>query len=188
MEEPRVSGEELYRRYMGGDVSAFEELVSLYEDEFSLFLNHIVYDYQEAKHLMIEAFAHLAVNNRQFAEKSSIKTYLFAIGKNLAYRHIKMQKDEQHIPFEDVVDTLIDDGETLDHFLERDENRRLLHEAMQGLKENYRRVLILLYFEDMSYTQAGRAMKKSDTQIRGLAYRAKLALKKKLENIGITND
>jgi DNA-directed RNA polymerase specialized sigma24 family protein len=44
-------------------------------------------------------------------------------------------------------------------------------------------VLLLLYFEDMSYREAGKAMNKSEKQIKHLAFRAKKALKKKLESM-----
>lgn len=158
----------------------------MYEEELYNFINGIVRDYHESKHLMIETFARLAVNGGQFAGKSSIKTYLFAIGKNLALRYVKTQGREQHVSFEEVIEVLSDGNDTPYAFIERDENKRQLHEAMSNLKEEHRAVLILLYFEDMSYIEAGRAMNKSEKQIKHLAYRAKAALKKKLENQGFT--
>ena len=183
-EMENISGEELYRRFLKGDGEAFDGLVALYEDELFRFINGIVSDYHEAKHLMIEAFARLALGGRKYSEKSTLKTYLFAIGKNLALRYVKMRGREQHISYDEVIETLIDDGETPYIFLEQKENKKLLWEAMNELKSEHRAVLILLYFEDMSYIQAGRAMKKTETQIRGLAHRAKKALKKELENNG----
>jgi len=181
-----MTGEELYRCFQLGNDDAFETFVALYEQELALFINGIVHDYHEAKHLTIETFARIAVRGGQFAGKSSIKTYLFAIGKNLAMRYVKMRKCEQHISYEDVIGVLIDEDESPHCFMEREENRRLLHATMQNLKEEHRAVLILLYFEDMSYIEAGRAMNKNLKQIRGLAYRAKVALKRKLESEGFT--
>ena len=151
------------------------------------FINRIVNDYHEAKHLTIEAFAQLAVGGSKFAGKSLLKTYLFTIGKNLATRYIRQRGKAHHIPLEEIIDFLIDDRLTPDVCLEKDENRRLLHDAMKDLKNNHRVVLVLLYFEDMSYIQAGLAMNKSENQIRQLAHRAKISLKKKLESKGITS-
>ena len=177
-----VTGEELYRRFIDGDGGAFDELVSLYENELSSFIFSIVRDYHEAKHLTIETFAQLAVSSGKFAGKSSLKTYLFAIGKNLTMRHMKKRGREQHIPLEDAIETLVCEGETPHDFIEREEKVRLVHEAMRDLKDEYRVVLLLLYFEDMSYIDAARVMNKSVKQISDLAYRAKATLKKKLEN------
>jgi len=182
--EEHISGEELFRRFQSGDDHAFDELVALYEDELFRFINSIVNDHHEAKHLMIESFARLAVGGGRFSGKSSLKTYLFTIGKNLALRYVKMRGRERHVPYLDVVETLVSDEEAPDAAVEREEDKRLLKEAMGGLKESHRAVLVLLYFEDMSYIQAGLALHKSEAQVRGLAHRAKIALKTALEEKG----
>ena len=184
--EQAATGEELYRRFHMGDTDAFGCLVALYEDELFNFINGITNDYYEAKQLTIEAFARLAVSAGQFAGKSSLKTYLFTIGKNLALRHVKKRSREQHISYEEIIEVLKSEDETPYEFMEREENQRLLHEAIRCLKDDHRVVLILLYFEDMSYIQAGQVMEKSERQIKALAYRAKAALKKKLESEGFS--
>ena len=182
-----ISGEELYRRFRGGNERAFEELVALYDDELYFFIYKMVKDHHEAKHLTIDSFARLALNGGGFAGKSSVKTYLFTIGKHLAVQTIKMRKREDHISFESIIETMIGEGETPDSFIGREENKRLLHEAMNELNDEYRIVLDLLYFEDMSYMEAGESMSKSVKQIENLAYRARLSLKKKLEGKELFN-
>ena len=183
-----ITGEELYSRFFEGDKGAFDELVELYEHELAAFINGFVHDYHEAKHLMIETFAQLVVSGGKFAGKSSLKTYIFTIGKNLALRYRKMRAHfaEQHISYEDAIEALVDENDAPENFMEREENKRHLHEAIKDLKAEYREVLEFLYFEDMSYAEAGRIMKKSEKQISNLAYRAKAALKKKLENAKFT--
>ena len=186
--EQNISGEELYSRFLAGDKYAFESLVALYEDELALFINGIVHDYHEAKHLTIEAFAKLALKGKQFSGESSIKTYLFAIGKNLAVRYAKMRSHETHISYEDIFEFVGDESETPEGIIEKEESKRLINEAIGELKEDYRVVLTFLYFEDMSYIQAGRVMGKTERQIEGLARRAKASLKKKLESGGFGRD
>jgi RNA polymerase sigma-70 factor (ECF subfamily) len=183
-----VSPEELYLRFQEGDNSAFEELVEFFRIELLSFIKNIVWDPQEANHLMIETFAQLAVGGKRFAGKSSIKTYLFAIGKNLAGKHMKERgKDAKRLfSYAEVEEALTDGNEGLDGFVEREENRRQLRESMRKLKDDHRAVLSLLYFEHMSYKEAGRAMGKSEKQIKGLAYRAKAALKRKLDEDGFS--
>lgn len=179
-----ATGEELYSRFLKGDNDAFEEFVLMYEDELARFIYGIVNDYHEAEHLTIETFSQFILNNKKFEGRSSIKTYLFAIGKNLAAKYIRGRGREQHIPFEDVVDTLIDAGDTLQSILEKRETRQYLQAAMQELKKEYHAVLVLLYFEDMSYIQAAQAMRKSEKQVKNLAHRAKAALRKEIESKG----
>ena len=183
METENISGEELYRRFMQGDAGAFEALVELYQNDLSRFIYSLINDYHETKHITIEAFAQLALGGRGFTGKSSLKTYLFTIAKNLAARCLKAraQENTRHIPYEEIAD-MAAGGETPHELTEREENRRELQTAMQKLKEEHRTVLTLLYFEDMSYLQAGRAMNKSEKQIKHLAFRAKAALKRTLES------
>ena len=171
---------------MAGDESCFEEIVALYENELAHFIYGMVRDCHETKQLVIETFARLAVWGGKFEGKSSLKTYVFTIGKNLAAGHLKKRAKESHLSFEEAAGLLAAEGESPYDLIEREENRLLLRGAMDGLKENYRAVLLLLYFEDMSYIQAGKAMNKSERQIRDLAYRAKAALKKELEREGFT--
>ena len=63
----------------------------------------------------------------------------------------------------------------------REESARQLHCALNGLREEYRTVLHLLYFEELSYEEAAKVMKKSRKQIDNLVNRAKQALKARLE-------
>lgn len=179
--EIKATGEELYGNYLDGDATAFGELIELYEDELSRFIYGITRDYHDTKHLAAETFAQLIINKKKFAGKSSLKTYLFAIAKNLSSKHIKEQLREQHISFDDVVEVLTSGEEVPYNFLEKEEVKNLLHETMQDLKDEYRTVLTLIYFEDMNYRNAGIAMSKSEKQIKKLVYDAKIALKKRLE-------
>jgi len=179
-----ISGEELFRHFLAGSDEAFTNLVALYEDELYRFIYNIVNDYHESKHLMIETFARLAGSGDKFSGKSALKTYLFKIGKNLALRYVKMRGRERHISYEEVIELVSGEADSPPVLIEQEENKRLLHNAINQLNDDHRAVLVLLYFEDMSYRQAGRVMGKNETQIRGLAQRAKTALKKNLEGNG----
>ena len=55
---------------------------------------------------------------------------------------------------------------------------------MENLHAEYREVLFLLYFEQMSHQEISRVMKKSIKQIYNLADRGRRSLKEKLEEMG----
>jgi len=185
-QNPDVTGEELHLRFLAGDKGAFEELVRLYERELSMFIRGMVHDTYETKHLVIDTFAELAVSGGNFEGRSTLKTYLFVIAKNLTIKLLKNRERENHLSIDDVFRETFGETESPGEFLEREENKTLLLAAMLDLKPDYQMVLQLLYFEDMSYREAGKVMKKTERQIEGLAYRAKAALKKKLESEGLT--
>ena len=62
--------------------------------------------------------------------------------------------------------------------------RQELHRALAGLSPDYCTVLHLIYFENMSYAEAGAVMKKSRKQIENLAMRARCTLRTAMEKEG----
>jgi len=179
-------GEQLYRQFLAGDESAFERLVEIYEDDLFRFINRMLRDNYEAKRLTVETFAQLIVNKKKFQGGSSFKTYLFAIGRNTSATYLKERMRENHMSFEEVIDFLVDDAEPLESLVEQEESRQMLRDTMPELKDEYQTVLQLLYFNDMSYAQAAKAMRKSEKQIKNLAYSAKAALRIALEAKGFS--
>ena len=176
-----ITGEQLYNRFKDGDNAAFEELVSLYEDEMSRYIYGIVRDKHETEHLVIDTFTQLVLNKKDFEGKSTLKTYLFGIAKNLTMQHIKKRKKEKHVSFEEIAEIDVSGGVTFQTVIEKEADSMRVVNAMRELKDEYHVILTLLYYEDMSYKEVAQAMNKSEKQIKDLAYRAKTALKKKLD-------
>lgn len=174
-----MSGDEAYKRFLDGDQSAFEEIVKEYRYSLTCFVAGIVHDFAAAEDIAADAFARLLIKKGAFGFRSSLKTYLFAIAKNRATDWLRKQKHTAE-PTEDLADkTLLEDQ------LFRDEKRKAVNTCLARLKDDYRQVLYLLFFEEMSYEQAAQVLKKSKKQIDNLAFRGKQALKKELEKEGI---
>ena len=180
---PHTSDTEVFAGFLGGCVRSFEILVERYDEELFHFLNGIVHDYHEAKQLTIESFAQLAAKGKQFEGKSTLKTYLFTIGKNLAFKYIKMRRQFEHISYEDTVATLISENGDPGIAMLKEESKAILHTAIKQLKDDYRAVIWFLYFEEMSYKQAGNIMKKTEKQIKNMAYKAKAMLRENLAKL-----
>jgi len=157
-------------------------LVNMYEDELSQFIYGTIRDYHETEHLVVDTFTQLVLNRKAFKGNSTLKTYLFGIAKNLMSQHMRKRRREQHLSFEEIANLNFDNNETMQAMVEKNDQKDNLIAAMRELKKEYHAVLLLLYFEGMSYRQAGEAMNKSEKQVKDLAYRAKIALKKKLEH------
>ena len=88
------------------------------------------------------------------------------------------------------LDTLADepDGRLLaEEVIWTEERNRILHFCMDEMNPDYREVLYLIYFEDMSYAQAADVTGKTVKQITNMLYRGKESLRKLLDREGITN-
>ena len=64
------------------------------------------------------------------------------------------------------------------------ERKLQVHKALKQLNDEYRQVLVLVYFEDFQNDQVASIMGKSKKQIENLVYRSKLSLKSELEKEG----
>ena len=156
----------------------FRVLLERHREGMVLFLYGYVHSMEDAEDLMLDAFAEAAAG-AHFSGKSTFRTWLFAIGKKLALRHLRRRRFTSG--------SLALSGETVqppELDILREERSRQLYQALSRLKEEYRQVLILLYFEEMSHDEAALVMGKTRKQIYNLAERGRKALKDQLERMG----
>ncbi|NLN05804.1 MAG: RNA polymerase sigma factor, partial [Clostridiaceae bacterium] len=104
----------------------------------------------------------------------------FTIGRNKAVDFARRGSRYKFIDIDEVVEKS-ESYIQVEEKLLADERRKAINEALGSLKEDYRAVLHLVYYEELSYEEAAKVMKKSRKQIENLVYRARKALRKVLE-------
>ena len=77
--------------------------------------------------------------------------------------------------------------ELVEEAVQAAERARLLRTCMAELHEDYREALFLVYFEGLSHAETAAVMGKREKQVADLIYRGKIALRKRLEQEGITD-
>ena len=169
------NGASSYRRFLDGDESGLEELLNMYGRHLIYFINGYVKNISLAEDIMEDTFMELIVHKHRFRGESSFKTYLFRIARNKALNAIKKNKRYEEL------DGNIEDIKRLEDSIIKTEMQKNVRSAMDNINSDYCVVLELLYFEDMSYEEIGQVLKKTNKQIKNLAYRARLALKEELE-------
>lgn len=174
------NGEGSYRRFLEGDESAFDDLLDLYQENLIFFLNRYVQNITVAEDLAADVFLELIVHKRRYNFRTSLKTYLFMIGRSRALNYLKRAGRHSTVDISEIEESL-PDGEALEEHILRKEENRLLYRGMRELPEDYQTALYLVYFENMSYEDTARVMKKNKKQINNLVYRAKKALRSVLE-------
>ena len=177
------NGAECYRRYQQGDDSGFAELIREYMDGLTLYLNGIVGNIHVAEELTEETLVKIATKKPRFSGKSSFKTWLYAIGRNIALDYIK--RETRHGCYEIVTTPQqLRDEEDLERTYIREDQKLTVRRMLRRLKPEYRQVLWLIYFEGFSSKEAAVVMKKSTHNVETLVYRARQALKSKLNEEG----
>lgn len=177
---------ERYKRFINGDVKGFEELVLEYKNVLIYFLNRYVQDLNIAEDIAQDAFVDVYVYKERYNGKTSFKTYLFTIGRNKAIDYIRKNKHMQYtVNIEEQTEISSEENELIDYVIQN-ENKGLIAHALERMKEEYARVLILIDFEDFSYKEAANVLGKTTSQVKVLVHRARKSLRKILEEEGFT--
>ncbi|MBE6812939.1 MAG: RNA polymerase sigma factor [Ruminococcaceae bacterium] len=177
---------ELYRRFLQGDNDALGALVNIYNERLILFLYGFVKDSACAEDLAADTFLYLLVKKPSFRQESAFKTWLFRIAQNKAIDFLRKQKRYPEISL-DNIKTDLPSSDLPELRLLQEERNRKLYIALQKLPGQYRTVLQLLYFEEMTYKQAGAVLRMSEKQIRNLSYNARNSLREACKKEGIEN-
>ncbi len=177
------NGASSYRRYLEGDDNGLVEIIRDYKDGLILWLYEYTHDYHTAEELCEDTFVKIAVNKPHFRENSSFKTFLYAVGRNLALDMLRKRRDT--LPLEDI--TELSDGENIEQNYLREERRVAVHKALGVLKAEYRQVLWLTYFEGLSNKESAKIMGKTVHGTQALLSRARKAMRAVLEEAHFDN-
>lgn len=181
-----VSAEESYKHFISGDKNAFSNIINEYRDSLIFYINGIVHNEDTSEEIAADCFAELIVHPSRFGFKSSLKTYLFSVAHYKAVNYIKKNSKLVLFSSGEQIEKSVEYTEFENDILQSEENRAL-HAALPRIKEEYAEALHLIYFEEMSYKEAALIMHKSVKQIDNYVARGKSALKKILEEEGISH-
>ena len=172
--------ESCYRRFVGGDESAFDQILLDHRVGLIRFINQILHDPDAAEDIAIDTFLELLLHPKRYDFRCSLKTYLYMIGRGKALNYLRRRKFLSPDPIPEDIPQEI----SLEEQFLRSEQRRALHAALKTLPEDMATALYLVYFEDLSYADTAKVMKKSPKQVDNLLYRGKAALRNLLGKDG----
>ncbi|MBQ7005811.1 MAG: RNA polymerase sigma factor [Clostridia bacterium] len=181
------NGASSYRRFLDGDDNGITEIVENYKDGLILYLNGYVKNIFVAEELTEDTFFRLMIKKPKYSRKSTFKSWLYAIGRNVAVDYIRHNSKILNVPIDDVENYLIEE-QSLEQAYIKEENKIIVNKALNELIPEYRNVLWLTYFEEFSNKETAIILKKTERQIKNLLYRARKALKSKLEKEGFEYD
>ena len=182
------NGASSYRRFRdNGDDRGLDEIIIEYSDGLMLYLTSIVGNIHTAEELAEDTFVLLGTKKPKFRGKSSFRTWLYAIGRNIAFDYLRKSSKHKSVSIDEATE-LADDECALEAAYIRKEEQIIVHRAMRRLKPEYQQVLWLVYFEELSNKDAARIMKKSVRSVESLLYRARKSLRSQLEMEGFDNE
>ncbi len=169
------NGASSYRRYLDGDDSAFDDIMKELFRGLVFFIDRYVHDTHAAEDIAIDVFSDLVVYRHRYNFKVTLKTYLYMVGRSRALDYIKHRKVINFVGLTDA--EKLPNSQGLEDAVLKDERKRVLNTALAKLPEDMRVAVHLIYFEEMTYNEAAKVMKKNRKQIDNLLYRAKKELR-----------
>jgi RNA polymerase sigma-70 factor (ECF subfamily) len=154
-----LSDERLVELSLDGDERAYGVLVRRYQRRLTAFLSQLVGDIELARELSQEAFVRAWSALERFDPRYRFSTWLFRIAHNLGIDQLRRRRlqttplyrtDSEGDEVEVVVSDL--DKDPLGHL----ENRALaseLREVIDGLRPEYRELVLLRHFAGLSYQE-----------------------------------
>ena len=164
-----------YRRFLDGDDSAFDEIMEELFSALVFFINRYVRDVHTAEDIAIDTMSELIVHKHRYNFKVSLKTYLFMMGRSRALDYLRRCKIVDLVPLSDAYHRS-DDEADLERLVLADEKHRAVNSAVAILPRDMRDAVHLVYFEEMTYKEAAKVMKKNVKQVDNLLHRAKKEL------------
>ena len=170
------NGASSYRRFLDGDEKAFDEIMNGLFFGLVDFINGYVHNAYDAEDIAMDCFSDLIVDRKKYNFKVSLKTYLYMLGKSRALNYLKHKKI---LEFTDIAEAgdIKDEQSKLEEKVLENDRKRIIAGALEKLPDDMRTAVHLIYFEDMTYEEAAKIMKKNKKQLDNLLYRAKKELR-----------
>jgi RNA polymerase sigma-70 factor (ECF subfamily) len=156
------SDEQLVASYVRGDRSALRTLIERYQLDLLRFLTRLLGDRDAAEDAFQETFLQLHVSAHRFDTSRRLKPWLFTIAANKARDAMRRQNRQPQLTLSrqvagegspEVVDLLQIDTPSPESALSTAEQRALVDRAVAELSYPLREVLLLAYFQRLSYAQ-----------------------------------
>lgn len=178
------NGASSYRRFLDGDETAFDQIMEEYADGLIFFIYRYVLDYGDAEDIAIDVFSDLLVHRNRYNFKIPLKNYLFMLGRSRALNFIKRRNRIKPVDLVEA-EPLFTEKDFPEEMFLVNEQKQLVHQALRQLPAEMEAAIHLIYFEELSYEEAAKVMKKTRKQVDNLLYRAKKQLQRILGKEGM---
>ncbi len=164
-----------------GDKEAYGILVERYEGKLSRYIKRFTQVDDDASDILQVVFIKAYTNLRGFDTGRSFNSWIYRITHNECVNHLKKRGSERvsFIDFDTILPHLFADEES--HTLaEKEETKKLLETSLGAISSKYREILILYYYDDLSYEEISDVLQIPTSTVGVRIKRGKGALHKTL--------
>jgi len=171
-----------------GDQNAFGELVNRYERKIYRLAKNITRNDEDAEDVLQDAFLKAYTHLDNFKGDSKFYTWIVRIAVNEALMRLRKRKTDRSVPLDEPVEL---GEETVQREIavwednpeqqySQEEWRKILDEAVDSLKPDFRTVFVLRDIEELSTEETAETLGISVPAVKSRLLRARLALRERL--------
>lgn len=172
MHLPAISDEELARQSQAGSLAAFEELVRRYERRIYGFVLQSCRRRADARELTQDTFVRAYQAIAQFDSRRAFAPWLFTIARRKCIDHFRAAPPAAG----EAASELEDPDDPAQLAVRREERENLWRLSRRLLPDTQFQALWLRYAEDMDIGEIAQVLRKTQTHVKVLLYRARRSL------------
>ncbi|KAA0216924.1 MAG: RNA polymerase sigma factor [Leptolyngbya sp. PLA3] len=158
-----ISDERLFERYRRGDSNSLRTLIERHHEDLLRFLTRLVGDRSAAEDVFQETFLQIHLSAESFDASRRFRPWLFTIAANKGRDYLRKRGRQQSMEVSapvggdgerpSIVDLMEMDTPSPDAAMDERERDSLVQRALSGLSPTMREILLLAYFQRLSYAQ-----------------------------------
>lgn len=165
----------LIEAFQSGDEFAFVSLYNRYKGPVYAFCVKMLSDREVAADVMQDTFLRLYEHRDRLMKTSSFRSWLFTIARNQCLNTIR--RDRRMVGMGDQISEIAVDTTPVQH-MEKSERIELVSDFLMKLNPDYREVLILREYQNLSYEEIAAVTRSTVSAVKSRLFKARRKLAK----------
>jgi RNA polymerase sigma-70 factor (ECF subfamily) len=170
----------LVKRCLDGDRRSYEQLVKKYVKPIYNLAFRMVNDSDDAADISQAVFVKAYENLHTFDLNLKFFSWLYRIAINEALNFLAKQK-----PTDELTEELQSQEHTPEEAFHESERKEIIHQALQALSPDFRSVVVLRHYMDLTYSQISATLGITEKKVKSRLFTARQRLRGLLLNKGL---
>lgn len=165
----------LIQDVLQGKLDVYEKIIAKYNSKLYGYIYKMVHNEHTARELTQDTFVKVYRSLISFDQSRNFSVWLFTIGRNTVMDHFKYIKRHNTCTLQEETDIIREENhwQNPELIIERKENMKLIDETLQLLPKKYKDLIILKYFENLSYDDIALRLNISNKEVKWRLHQAR---------------